>query len=242
MVMNEDGVREDERPINASKLGEWSRPGVERWHVVERSWQIFGRNTTELVNFLKRPAEDPQLLMQIVTSGPTESASFWEELDQRLHNQLAAAVSLVDHTRRLTDYYADDAPQLINEFTLRNQAVRELQQTAFLRDLRNYLLHYGVAPMVLTLEFKSTASPDTSHSIKMHAARLREWNKWNSPARAYLSEFEENDGPVVIREVVTYANAMQELYSWLFDQRTWNAALMPDRFRVDELPDDIVWM
>jgi hypothetical protein len=41
---------------------------------------------------------------------------FWEEFDQRLHNLLPSAVSVVDHTRRLRDYYEADFPAIVAEY------------------------------------------------------------------------------------------------------------------------------
>ena len=86
-----------------------------------------------------------------------------------------------------------------------------MKQATFLRDLRNYLVHYGVAPMVLTVALGGTDDPSTTdHAIKLNAHHLLQWRGWKSSARAYLWEFDEGDGPVIIDDVVGYANAMKE--------------------------------
>ena len=51
-----DAVVDDPRPINANLWGQWVRAGNDRWDVVRRSWTVFARNTTELIELLKIPA------------------------------------------------------------------------------------------------------------------------------------------------------------------------------------------
>lgn len=226
-------MSEDPRPINMNLCGEWNRAGIDRWDVVDRSWSVFSRNTVELLKFLNVPTQNPVMLQMIMTGGPNDSSPVWEELAQRLHNQLASIASLVDHTRRLMDYYKDDAPLLIEQFNSRNDAIRQMEQAAFLRDLRNYLLHYGQAPLISTLTLpQADSEADARHAFRFSAEGLLRWTGWKAPARKYLTKFAEGDGPVVDSDVRVYGVAMQELYAWLFEQRSWVVALMPDRFRI----------
>ena len=95
----------DERPIDMGLWGAWVRSGSERWTVVGRSWSVFQRNTTELMNLLNSPATDPVVAAQLMVDDGEATTPFWDELDQRLHNQLASAASLVDHRRRLLEYF-----------------------------------------------------------------------------------------------------------------------------------------
>ena len=101
---------DDQRPVDGNLWGQWVRAGNDRWEVVRRSWSVFVRNTTELVDLLKIPANDVATSRQLMRDDREATALFWEELDQRLHNQLASAVSLVDHTRRLLAYYETEYP------------------------------------------------------------------------------------------------------------------------------------
>jgi hypothetical protein len=129
----------DERPIDGTRWGAWNGGAFERWQVVARSWAVFVRNTDELVGLLNLPATNMLMSLELMNDDHATAASFWDELDQRLHNQLSSAATLVDHTRRLTDYYAADFPQLAQEFETRNKAVIAMDEAAFLRRLRNYL-------------------------------------------------------------------------------------------------------
>lgn len=226
-------MSEDPRPIDMNRCGEWNSAGIELWNVVDRSWSVYARNTMELIEFLKAPMRDPAILSMVMTDGPAESSTLWDELAQRLQNQIASIASLVDHTRPLITYYEADAADLVTQFKSRNETIQQMEQAAFLRDLRNYFLHRGHAPIISTLTFGTpNDSPSTSHAFKVNAKAVLSWKGWKAPARAYLSKFGERDGPVIIKDVTDHAKAMQDLYYWLFEQRRWVVALTPDRFRI----------
>jgi hypothetical protein len=108
----------------------------------------------------------------------------------------------------------------VAEYNRRNTAVTDMNETSFLRDLRNYLLHYGAPPVVQTLELGPTTQGEpTGHSIKLSASRLLEWDKWRTQSHRYLSSFDDCDGPIISSDVVAYADAMSALFTWLFEQR-----------------------
>jgi len=224
-------MADDTRPVDGARWGEWVRAGSERWEVVRRSLGVFTRNTTELIDLLNRPAADMAFALQLMGDDRATTDAFWDELDQRLHNHISSAVSLVDHTRRLLHYYEAYVPALVKEYERRNAIITEMRETAFLRDLRNYLLHVGMAPIIQTLDLGSTHG----HHVKLSAARLLEWPKWSARSHAYLSSFADRDGPVLGRDVVAYANAMSDPFTWLFQQRqaVHNDPTVMNRFRMD---------
>jgi hypothetical protein len=123
-------VIEGPRPINGRLWGEWVRAGNDRWEVVRRSWSVFVRNTDELIDLLNIPATNVVFSLQLMNDDQG-AMPFWPQLDQRLHNQLAGAVGVVDHARRLLDYYASDFPTMVAEFQRRNESVPEMNEAAF---------------------------------------------------------------------------------------------------------------
>jgi hypothetical protein len=90
-------VVDDSLSIDGNLWGQWVRAGSERWEVARRSWTVFTRNTTELIDLVKMPATNIALALQLMGDDRETTEAFWEELDQRLHNQLASAASLIDH-------------------------------------------------------------------------------------------------------------------------------------------------
>ena len=228
-------VTDDLRPVNAALWGQWVKAGNEYWDAVRRSWSVFVLNTNELIELLKKPSTDLGLALQLVNPDPRAGAPFWEELDQRLHNQVASAVSLVDHARLLMDYYRADTPDMVAEYESRTERIMEMNEAAFLRNLRNYLLHYGAPPIVHTLTL--TPGTDTSafgHVVKLSAVYLLKWSGWSARSTSYLSSFPDRDGPVLVQVVSDYGNAMSGLYAWLLSQRQVvnNHPNVLNRFRV----------
>lgn len=223
-------MADDARPVDGTRWGEWVRAGAERLDSLARSWTVFVRNTDELLDVLDRPNNDVALSMVLMGDDREAIGPFWGEVDQRLHNELASAVSLVDHTRRLLEYLGSDVSGIIAEYTDRNLKIMEMNETKFLRKLRNYLLHYGTAPILQSLNLVSG-----EHSLKLNAARLLRWPEWNVQMRKYLSVFGDRDGPLLRQEVAVYATAMSDMYRWLFEQRVaiFNDPDVLDRFRID---------
>jgi hypothetical protein len=222
-------------PVDAARWGEWVRTGADYWNIVTRSYVVFRRNSQELTRILDRPRADIDFSMKLSSDHSSETAEFWDEVDQRLHNELASAVSLVDHTRRLLGYFEPDVPDIVASYHERNSGVMALNETRFLRDLRNYLLHYGVAPIIQSISFRQTEEmSEWNHHIKLKSSRLLEWREWSRQSREYLVSFGDSDGPVLRNDVVVYVSAMQELFSWLFSQRVpINSDLrVRQRFRV----------
>jgi hypothetical protein len=211
----------DERiPVDAARWGEWVRTGADYWNMVSRSFVVFRRNSQELTRILDRPRADIGFSLKLSSDHSTDTTEFWDEVDQRLHNELASAVSLVDHTRRLLTHFEPDVPDVVASYRERNAGVMALNETRFLRDLRNYLLHYGVAPIIQSISFRQTEEvTEWNHNIKLKASRLLEWREWNRQSREYLVSFGDSDGPALRDDVVVYVSAMQELFSWLFSQR-----------------------
>jgi hypothetical protein len=225
----------DERPIDGSRWGEWVGAGGERWEVVRRSWTVFTRNTTELMALLNIPVTNVAFALQLMGDDRETTDPFWEELDQRLHNQLSSSESLIDHERRLLRYYEPDFPAVAAEYKSRVASVAGMNEAVFLGDLRNYLLHYGAPPIIHTLRFGVTDAGTSGHLVKLSATQLLKWKKWTAPARDYLSSFDERDGPVIGRDVAAYANAVSGLAIWIFEQRkvVMDSGNIPDRLRMD---------
>lgn len=217
--------------LNMTLAGPWIRAGLTRFDVVEHSWFIYDRNSAELMEFLRTPATHQSDFLRIVTSGPSASWSFWGTFNQRLHNFLASAVTLVDHARRLTDYYQEDAPDFVKQFRLKNQAVAELPEAQFLRELRNYMLHCSQPPVITHISFRVGEPP----AIKFAARQLLEQQDrpWKSAVRQYLEAYPENDGPEILVDVQRYVGEMSSVFAWLFEQRQRLGTLAPERFLVE---------
>ena len=206
--------------IDGHAWGEYVRQARERWDVVTRSWGVFQRNSSELMGLLATAETNARYSLMLMTDLeliPGEQAIFWAQFDQRLHNLLASATSLVDHTRRLISYYEHE-PEFTENFRRRNDEVAESDVALFLRRLRNYLLHFGVAPTMQTLHFGGPAGQQTDwkFEVQLSGTSLLRWKGWNSQNRSYIKSFDQGLHVRVLVE--EYFTKMSDLYQWTTGQ------------------------
>jgi len=185
----------------------------DRWDELRRSTNVFARNVGELRGLLVVAETNEQIAVELIQNmhAPTVRDEYTAQLDQKLHNMIAASVSLVDHTRRLLKCYSDT--EFSADFEARNDVVRHAPVAAFLRRLRNYLLHYGMAPFSYSLRVHDGAGMDSR--VTLNSAALLEYSDWGS-ARAYIvASGQEIHLSVAVDQ---YSAAMRDLYNWVFAQ------------------------
>jgi hypothetical protein len=189
----------------------------DEWTALQRSLDVFRGNATELMVLLVTSETDENLRSQLTFTqqSPHVREAFFRALDRSLHNALASAVSLVDHTRRLVDNYPASA--FASEFGQKNTAVKEEPGAEFLRRFRNYLLHIGHAPFGMTTTFATEDRDAGTLSIYLDSATLlKAKGFWSGPSRAFVAG--HPDG-IHLREVAQdYITAIGNLYAWVFQQ------------------------
>lgn len=221
--VNDDGNRPG---IDGRAWGQYVHDGREHFERVSRSWEIFRRNASELLTLLKSAENDRVAAFKIMgllsqVTGEDEGefqTEFWARLDQRLHNMVSSAISLVDHTRPLARFYEHEA-EFSHEYLERNKRVAELPVTAFLRRLRNYLLHYGLAPTAHSFRFgndQDSGEGWDQFEIHLSGEGLLHWPDWTAANREFISSFEP--GPSLRRLAEEYYTEMASLYKWLSGQ------------------------
>lgn len=181
---------------------------------LNRSIQVFFRNATELLTLLDDAENNIDIGVELIQN--VRSSHFRENygamLDQRMHNMLASAVTLVDHTRRWLSNYVDT--EFERSFNERSDAIKESPVAAFLRRLRNYLLHYGMAPFEYQLSI--AANKAERSYILLSSTELLKWDDWNAAARSYIEDSGESIQLSV--PVKTYHSQMEALYRWVSEQ------------------------
>lgn len=217
--LTEDDAREQTERLVAARNAHPEFAIHQAWTALWRSHDIFGGNLQELFALLIASETDPDLQTELFQNvrKPAVRDAFLRALDRTLHNALAGAVSLVDHTRRhVGEHFADS--DFASEFEQRNGLVVALPEAAFLRRFRNYLLHVGHAPF--TMSGTLGVKPGERSTLKIwldSPALLAERGFWTGPARAFIEAHPEQ---IHLRGVVDrYAQAMQDLYRWVFDQQ-----------------------
>jgi len=198
-------------PVNTRDL----RKEIEahRGITATREWQAWSSvhaillgNEAELLALVDRA--------ELSEDGPSGDALFREIL-RLLHNYVAAVVTLVDHTRNHMRQYEDT--EVWEQYQSRLEVVRRRGVSPFMSKLRNYLLHYRVPPIGLTVHYDGQ-SKETTVTLFLERDKCLEWKDWPTAARAYLAEQPEQISlRVVVRE---YAVLIEDLYRWLYEQFT----------------------
>lgn len=195
----------------------------EGWRIIDKietlqlSYRIFKVNQMELSKLLDEYSSNSELALNLsATENRGKLDNLFREITRLLHNFLAAAKTLVDHTRA---FYQDEYKG--SEFeTDYNKKIKEkfvdVPVSKFVQDLRNYILHKTLPIAGATLSFDR--GDGISHSITLDAKSLNEWNKWTSKAKEYLESIEEDR--IILSDVVEgYKTQVTEFYSWFGEKQ-----------------------
>lgn len=182
---------------------------LQRRKVHERSLKVFGGNFRQLAELVDLIQDPNYFLRQDFGKKYEELHS---ELIRLLHNYLAAAKSLIDHTRSYVDqWHAGD------EFNSNYQAqVKSLfienNASRMILDLRNYLMHRGLPSSTIreTLRVDTNKSPEIK--IVFRVSSLSDWKGWTSKSK----EFMKNSGAYFELKplVAEYQGLVVNFYRW----------------------------
>jgi hypothetical protein len=140
------------------------------------------------------------------------------ELARLLQNLVASAVSLIDLNRNIKKaYYSNTEFGKEYQGEINKRFARD-PIAGFVKDLRNYVLHYKFLSPEINLIVK--VDPDTQKRAIIHPpvtinkAHLLEWAKLSERGKTYLDAVEGNkiELQVVIEE---YARAVEAFQQWM---------------------------
>ena len=196
----------------------YSHPGYvehRRLEAFEHSLNaVFYRNLGELVRLLAY-ATDLTVGVELATgSNPKRQREFNAQVTQRLHNYVAASSSLVDHSRHLMKGRSDVIVSRVEAEKLNLIAHPEI---AFIKDLRNYMLHRSLPPVLhrAAMTGLNSSTPNSESEVILSAGDLLAWGRWGTAAKAFLREQTES---MELRPIVeTHGYEMYKFNDWLLD-------------------------
>lgn len=180
---------------------------------------VFRPNFEELCRVLLAPEADATLAMELIQNvrPPIIRDAFSASVLRLLHNYLASAASLVDHSRRLVRGIDQE---LADEFEKRKAVVLDHPAVHLVMGLRNYLMHRALPGIGHTLSMTKVNTPEAtmeSH-VQLQASELCRWAGWDTQARAYLHAA---DGSIDLLPIVEIHGRLSgELNGWLFNALT----------------------
>jgi hypothetical protein len=190
---------------------------IDRSHERTFTLNLFRMNAQELIEITRR-VNDPDEAMRLMAVDNKEAGQqTHREVTRRAHNFVAAALTLVEHTRIFMRDNYGDLP-IFGHYQSKVDADFAHEPLAkFVKDLRNYMLHKGLPNSEMYLNFESKPDRPEGGSIEtgihIRTAPLLEWDRWSLEARTYV----ESCGEFV--DVRTFAEAYTDrtvaFYSWL---------------------------
>ena len=187
------------------------------WAISERirpvgiAFYVFDQNYNEIRDALLS-YEKHEFALEISRVGNQKKLeAFLREVIRRLHNYLASAMSLVDHTFVLVrDLYEGNLFQ--KEYHRERHRIFDLSpQYQFVQQLRNYALHESIVDAMATTHWDKDSGLDTS--IRLQVRRLKAWTGWKGPAKKFVRD--APDDLRLLDLVESYTSAVRQFYEWL---------------------------
>ncbi len=171
---------------------------------------IFHKNFTDLSNIITFITADPRGAMLFTVENRHKLEEFGYDVICRIHNYVAAAKSLVDHTHNLYGkLYKDN--NLFPEYQERiDNDFKYDPLSKFVQDLRRYCQHFKSPIVMFRTTLYSNGSP--IHSVSIPLDELQAFKDWSAPAKKYLRTIQEK---VDVLEVATaYRDKVIAFHNW----------------------------
>ncbi len=182
-------------------------------------FHIFARNYTRLSQLLTGLTNVERVLPIWDVERRDDLRLIIGEVLTYVHNYLASARTLVEHTRIMVRANYDGGP-LLAEYQQRIEAdLAHDPLGCLIHDLRNYMLHYSLPSTFAHLEMRREPNSDAvtiTSRTTIKRAPLLSWSGWSPEARAYL---QAADADIDLLDLVSnHYERMQGFNQWLLDR------------------------
>ncbi len=184
---------------------------VARLRTFELSLEIFHRNFRDLEAAIQRHmATDVAGVIRIATNHQLRHED-QIEMTRHLHNFVAAAMSLVDHTRVF--YHELYEPQnVIPDYQeqINNRFVTD-KVANFVKCLRQFCQHYRL-PLIATQLRIDVEQQEIESGVSLRKQDLLQFSAWTRPAKDYLDNMP--DQIELIAVFADYRDRINDFYRW----------------------------
>ncbi|MBC7879163.1 MAG: hypothetical protein H7Y59_18480 [Anaerolineales bacterium] len=203
---------------------------VQRIETLQTNFFVFQRNYEELMKLIKVSRNPKKMFELWALRNRHKLEVVISEILRLLHNFLASAETLVSHTRIImNDWY--DQTEFLHEYKtqIKNRFIKD-PRTGFIKDLRNFNLHYSFPVTHATFSLKAdekTGETIENFSFVLIKSSLLQWKNWNERAKTYL---------ISCNEEIDIGDLVNEYYKEILDFHNWIVA------RIYEIhKEDFVW-
>jgi len=186
-------------------------------HRLTNSIHIFDKNYEELVELLNFMEHDQRAVELLSLQGHKQLHSIDIELLRRLHNFVAGAKSLIDHTRRIYNKHyrkSKDFPEYSR--TIQEQFAND-PLSQFVQDLREYCQHYRSPALIYVTRYTNETKEEV-REVALQLADLTSFDGWSSTAKQYLEGYRDNIP--IFKPVQEYREKVLRFYEW-FQQKQY---------------------
>jgi hypothetical protein len=178
-------------------------------------YAVFIPNRHDLIALLDRAASDGSLAIELFQNvrRPIVRTRFEGMVARALHNYVASAMALVEHTRRIM---RDRSGPIVDEFEQRKHDVVANPEVPFIHNLRNYVLHHSLPFIGHEVRLRPQPGVLATGKIQLSVRQLVAWDGWSAPARRFI----ESHGDALALRPVTerHADLVVQLNLWLYEQ------------------------
>jgi hypothetical protein len=176
---------------------------------------IFSENRTQLLNAVNAFEHQDNTSQLWAVENRRVLRHFHKEIARLLHNFLASAATLIDHSRIFVNDVYEDGPFYQEYQANMEEVFARSELAAFIKGLRNWMVHKGLVPLVACLSGKDSNDLSVS-SLVLSLETLRSWNKWSARAKGYLASLHSD--PELRTIISSYGDLVETFYLW-FEKR-----------------------
>jgi hypothetical protein len=173
------------------------------------SYVVFSKNY-EALRAVIEGFENPDNGSRFLSIGKRQLLKLIQLENMRhLHNFLAGASTLIDHTRVMVRRLYANHPFQHEYQAKRAEIFNGTGPAGLVKGLRNWMVHKGIVPVVIVTTFE----PRTTSSIVLNIKELRLYDGWDGQTKAFLSSCDSD--PRLLNIVESYHAKVEHLYTWL---------------------------
>lgn len=171
------------------------------------SGYVFDRNCKELEKWLESLEQADDWLV----GKNRELRVYFQEVTRRLHNTVAAAMSLRWHTIVFTDrWYSSESDK--ERFKERRSQTFDVPRAQFIQQLREYMQHYGIPPQAVQVWGNGEGA---RQAFVLSRDDLLQWRRWKAGARSFIHE--APDQLELLDLFRWYRGTLEGFYRWYED-------------------------
>jgi hypothetical protein len=178
-----------------------------------QSQRIFLGNYAELELAIANHNSVTPFIDHYDVDGQTMLKNHIFEFMRQLHNTVAAALSLRDHTICFYRKFYQDANRIPDYAAQIASRFAKHGLTQFVLHLRQYCQHYRNVSVVSTL-FLDNEHGRHRRTISLSKDDLMEFGSWNATARQYLTELPDRIDILILLQA--YRDHIIDFYNWFY--------------------------